>query len=79
MGTFNVWSKEMLMQMKEAIIRLKKQNKPIRQMAETLGAAKSAVWNILERRNALADPAIPKGLEDHRRRLKRMIAELFPW
>ena len=40
MGSFNMRRKEVLMQMKEAIIRLEKQNKPIRQMVEISGVAK---------------------------------------
>ena len=52
--TLNIWSKEVSMQMKEAIIRLKKQknkkqNKPIRQMAKTLAEAKSTIWFILKK------------------------------
>ena len=35
--------------MKQAIIRLKNQNKPIKEMANTLGVAKSTVWNILKK------------------------------
>lgn len=35
-------------EVKEAIVRLKKQNKHIREMIETLGLAKSAIWYILK-------------------------------
>ena len=34
----------------EAIIRLKNQNKPIREKEKTLGVAKSTVWNILKKK-----------------------------
>ncbi|KAI5611280.1 serpin peptidase inhibitor, clade B (ovalbumin), member 1, partial [Silurus asotus] len=36
--------------MKQAIIRLKKQTKPIREIAKTLGMAKTTVWNILKKK-----------------------------
>lgn len=38
------------MQVKEAIIRLKKQNKSIREIAKTLGAAKSTIWYIFKKK-----------------------------
>ncbi|MCJ8748461.1 hypothetical protein PDJAM_G00165100 [Pangasius djambal] len=43
-------SKEISMQVKEAIIRLKKQHKSIRETAETLGVAKSTVGYILKKK-----------------------------
>ena len=36
--------------MKQAIIRLKNLNKPIREIAKTLDMAKSTVWNILKKK-----------------------------
>uniref|UniRef100_A0A8C5LNK9 Transposase n=1 Tax=Leptobrachium leishanense TaxID=445787 RepID=A0A8C5LNK9_9ANUR len=41
--------KELSLSVKQAIIRLKKQNKPIREIARTLGVAKTTVWNILKK------------------------------
>lgn len=41
MGTFNIQSKEVLMQVMEAIIRMKKQNRPTRGIAE--------IWYILKK------------------------------
>lgn len=35
------------MKVKVTIIGLKNQNKPIREIAKTLGMAKSAIWDIL--------------------------------
>ncbi len=43
-------SKELSLSVKQAIIRLKKQNKPIREIAKTLGVAKTTVWNILKKK-----------------------------
>uniref|UniRef100_A0A8C5LTA8 Transposase n=1 Tax=Leptobrachium leishanense TaxID=445787 RepID=A0A8C5LTA8_9ANUR len=43
-------SKELSLSVKQAINRLKKQNKPIREIARTLGVAKTTVWNILEKK-----------------------------
>ena len=42
-----------------SIIRLKKQNKPIRQMPENLEVAKSTIWYIIKRRNTLVGLATP--------------------
>lgn len=36
--------------MRRAIIRLKNQNKPIREIAKALGVVKSSVWNILKKK-----------------------------
>ncbi len=63
----------------QAIIRLKKQNKPIREIAKTLGVAKTTVWNILKRRNAPVSSATPKDPEDHGKQLWWMTEEFFPW
>ena len=43
-------SKELSLSVKQAIIRLKNQNKPIREIAKILGVAKSTVWNILKKK-----------------------------
>ena len=72
-------SKEVLMQVKEAIIRLKNQNRPIREIAETLGGPNQQIGTFLKRRNALASSATPKGLGDHRKQLQWMIAEFFSY
>ena len=50
MGSFNMRRKEVLMQMKEAIIRLEKQNKPIREMTETVRVSTSTIGKFLKRR-----------------------------
>mgnify|MGYP002715355238 CR=1 FL=1 len=50
LSTLNMRSKELSLSVKQAIIRLKKQNKPIREIAKTLGVAKSTVWNILKKK-----------------------------
>ena len=50
LSTLNMRSKEQSLSVKQAIIRLKNQNKPIREMAKTLGVAKSTVWNILKKK-----------------------------
>ena len=44
-GAINM-SKEISTQAREAIIRVKKQNKSIREIAKTLGVDKSTIWNI---------------------------------
>ena len=43
-------SKELSLSVKQAIIRLQNLNKPIREIAETLGVAKSTVWYILKKK-----------------------------
>ena len=43
-------SKELSLSVKQVIIMLKNQNKPIREIAKTLGVAKSTVWNILKKK-----------------------------
>ena len=50
LSTLNMRSKELSLSVKQAIIRLKNQNKPIREIAKTLGVAKSTVWNILKKK-----------------------------
>ena len=42
----NMRSKELSLSVKQTIIRLTNQNKPIREIVKTLGVAKSTVWNI---------------------------------
>ncbi len=48
-------SKELSLSVKQAIIRLKKQNKPIREIAKTLGVAKTTVWNILKKKERTSE------------------------
>ena len=43
-------SKELSLSVKQPIIRLKNPNKPIREIAKTLGVAKSTVWNVLKKK-----------------------------
>lgn len=50
LSTLNMRSKELSLSVKQAIIRLKNLNKPIREIAKTLGVAKSTVWNILKKK-----------------------------
>ena len=50
LSTLNMRSKELSLSVKQAIIRLKNQNEPIREIAKTLGVAKSTVWNILKKK-----------------------------
>ena len=50
LSTLNMRSKELSLSVKQAIIRLKKQNKPIREIAKTLGVAKSTVWNNFKKK-----------------------------
>ena len=40
----------MSVRVKEAIIRLRKQNKPIREIPKTLGVANTTVWNMLKKK-----------------------------
>ena len=50
LSTLNMRSKELSLSLKQAIIRLKNLNKPISEIAKTLGVAKSTVWNILKKK-----------------------------
>uniref|UniRef100_A0A8C5P8K5 Transposase n=1 Tax=Leptobrachium leishanense TaxID=445787 RepID=A0A8C5P8K5_9ANUR len=50
LSTLKMRSKELSLSVKQAIIRLKKQNKPIREIARTLGVAKTTVWNTLKKK-----------------------------
>ena len=76
LSTLNMRSKVLSLSVKQAIIRLKNQNKPIREIAKTLGVAKSTVWNILKNKERSATPKDP---EDHGKQLWWMTEELFPW
>uniref|UniRef100_A0A8C5MUE3 Transposase Tc1-like domain-containing protein n=1 Tax=Leptobrachium leishanense TaxID=445787 RepID=A0A8C5MUE3_9ANUR len=62
LSTLKMRSKELSLSVKQAIIRLKKQIKPIREIARTLGMVKTTVWNILkkkERTGELSNTKIP--------------------
>ncbi|CAJ0935833.1 unnamed protein product [Ranitomeya imitator] len=48
-------SKELSMQVKQAILRLRKQKKPIREIAAILGVAKSTVWYILRKKESTGE------------------------
>ena len=48
-------SKELSLSVKQAIIRLKNQNKPIREIAKTLRVTKSTVWNILKKKECTGE------------------------
>ena len=61
LSTLNMRSKELTLSVKPAIIRLKNQNKPIREIAKTLG--------VLKRKNAPVSSATPKDPEDHGKQL----------
>ena len=50
LSTLNMRSKELSLSVKKAIIWLKNLNKQIREIAQTLGVAKSTVWNILKKK-----------------------------
>ena len=53
LSTLKMRSKELSLSVKQAIIRLKKQNKPIREIAKTLGVDKTTVWNILKKKERI--------------------------
>ncbi len=65
LSTVKMRSKELSLSVKQAIIRLKKQNKPIREIAKTLGVPKQLFGTFLKRRNAPVSSATPKDPEDH--------------
>ncbi len=69
LSTVKMRSKELSLSVKQAIIRLKKQNKPIREIAKTLGVAKTLFGTFLKRRNAPVSSATPKDPEDHGKQL----------
>jgi IS30 family transposase len=69
-------SQELSPPVKKAIIRLTNQNKPIREIAKTLGVAKSTIWYIpKKRKNAQVSSGTPKDPEDHRKQLRWMTEE----
>ena len=72
----NMRSKELSLSVKQAIIRLKNQNKPIREIAKTLGVAKSTVWNILKKKERTSELSNTKRPG---RPLWWMTEEFFPW
>ncbi len=57
----------------------KNKNKPIREIAKTLGVAKQLFGTFLKRRNAPVSSATPKDPEDHGKQLWWMTEEFFPW
>ncbi len=58
----------------------KKQNKPIREIAKTLGRGQNnCLETFLKRRNAPVSSATPKDPEDHGKQLWWMTEEFFPW
>ena len=78
LSTLNMRSKELSLSVKQAIIRLKNQNKSIREIAKTLGVAKSLFGTFLKRKNAPVSSATPKDPEHHRKQLWWMTEEFFP-
>lgn len=48
-------SKELSMSVKEAIIALKRENKSLREIAKTLGVAKSTIWYILKKKECTGE------------------------
>ncbi len=79
LSTVKMRSKSCHYQWSKPSLGWKKQNKPIREIAKTLGVAKTTVWNILKRRNAPVSSATPKDPEDHGKQLWWMTEEFFPW
>ena len=77
LSTLNMRSKQLSLSVKQAIMRLKNQNKPIKEKAKTLGVAKSTVWKILKKKEHTfflytfcillthKSSATPKDPEDH--------------
>uniref|UniRef100_A0A8C5QBF4 Transposase n=1 Tax=Leptobrachium leishanense TaxID=445787 RepID=A0A8C5QBF4_9ANUR len=55
LSTLKMRSKELSLSVKQAIIRLKKQNKPIREIARTLAVAKTTVWNIFKKKERTSE------------------------
>lgn len=54
-GIIDMKSKEISMPVKEAIIALKKENKSLREIAKTLGVAKSTIWYILKKKECTGE------------------------
>lgn len=48
-------SKELSLPVKQSIIKLKNENKSIREIAKTLGVAKSTIWSILKKAEHTGD------------------------
>ena len=67
-GVVNMWSKESIWVM-EAIIRVKRQNKSVTEIAKTLWLNQQ-FGAFLRRKNALVSPAMSKDLKDLGRQLK---------
>ena len=84
LSTLNMRFKELSLSVKQAIIRLKNLNKLIREIAKTLGVAKSTVGNILKKKECNTkvqqlSSATPKDPEDHGKHMWWMTEKLFPW
>ena len=50
-----MWSKELSIHMKQAILKLQIQNKTIPEIATILGVAKSTVWYILIKKDSTGE------------------------
>ncbi len=74
LSTVKMRSKELSLSVKQAIIRLKKQNKPIREIAKTF----VVLFGTFLKRNAPVSSATPKDPEDHGKQLWWMTEEFFP-
>ena len=60
-------------------IWLKNQNKPTREIAKTLGVAKSTVWYILKRKECTGELSNTKRPRRPRKPVWWMTEESFPW
>ncbi len=78
LSTVKMRSKELSLSVKQAIVRLKKQNKPIREIAKTLGVAKTTVWNILKKKERTGELSNTKDPEDHGKQLWWWPKNSFP-
>ena len=65
LSTLNMKSKELSLSVKQAIIRLKNRIKPIREIAKTLGVAKSTVWYILKKKERTGELSNTKTTENN--------------
>ena len=77
LSTLDMISKGLSLSMKQAIIRVKNLNKPIREIAKTLGVAKSTVWNILKKKECTGELSNTK--RPGRPQKTTVVEELFPW
>ena len=68
---------EISMQLKEALIRLKKQK--WNQIVKLQEGLNQKCDTFLKRKNARVSSTISKGLEDHGRKLQWLITASFPW